>query len=73
MLAEYGIQKNWLPQIVKENSADFGKVAATEEGLKCITGVQISGVLGDQHAACLGHILREGQAKNTYGTGCFLL
>ena len=48
MLAEYGIQKNWLPDIVKESSADFGKVAATDEGLKCIQGVQISGVLGDQ-------------------------
>ena len=33
----------------------------------------ISGVLGDQQAACLGHVLRESQAKNTYGTGCFLL
>jgi hypothetical protein len=32
------------------------------------------GCLGDQHAALLGqHCLREGDAKNTYGTGCFLL
>lgn len=30
--------------------------------------------LGDQQAALVGHLcLKEGQAKNTYGTGCFLL
>ncbi len=34
----------------------------------------ILGCLGDQHAALLGqHCLHEGDAKNTYGTGCFLL
>jgi glycerol kinase len=30
-------------------------------------------VLGDQQAACLGHLLKVGEVKNTYGTGCFIL
>jgi glycerol kinase len=36
--------------------------------------VRITGVAGDQQAALVGQVcLRQGQAKNTYGTGCFLL
>ena len=43
-------------------------------GTGVLEGVAISGVLGDQHAALLGQAcLRPGEAKNTYGTGCFLL
>ncbi|XP_041574468.2 glycerol kinase isoform X2 [Taeniopygia guttata] len=39
-----------------------------------LTGVPISGCLGDQHAALVGQMcFKDGQAKNTYGTGCFLL
>lgn len=39
-----------------------------------LKGIPISGCLGDQHAALLGQMcLKEGQAKSTYGTGCFLL
>jgi len=30
-------------------------------------------VIGDQQSACLGHLLGEGEAKCTYGTGCFVL
>lgn len=30
-------------------------------------------MIGDQQAACLGHVLREGEVKNTYGTGCFIM
>lgn len=37
-------------------------------------GTPISGILGDQQAALVGQgCLKEGMAKNTYGTGCFLL
>ncbi|XP_071449832.1 glycerol kinase 3-like [Hetaerina americana] len=40
----------------------------------CLNGVPISGCLGDQQAALLGQLcFSQGQAKNTYGTGCFLL
>ena len=73
MLGEYDIQKAWLPKIIKESSGAFGEISGSEKGLASIQGVPISGVLGDQQAACLGHVLREGQVKNTYGTGCFLL
>ncbi|KAF8790083.1 glycerol kinase-like [Argiope bruennichi] len=39
-----------------------------------LSGVPISGCLGDQSAALLGQLcLKPGTAKNTYGTGCFLL
>ncbi|XP_029596867.1 glycerol kinase isoform X3 [Salmo trutta] len=40
----------------------------------CLSGIPISGCLGDQSAALVGQMcFQEGQAKNTYGTGCFLL
>src|SRR5690625_480436 len=49
---------------------DFGTVAS---GL-AIAGVPITGVLGDQQAASFGQtIFSPGEAKITYGTGCFLL
>jgi glycerol kinase len=39
-----------------------------------IPGVPIAGMLGDQQAALVGQAcFKPGQAKNTYGTGCFLL
>ena len=44
MLGEYGIQRKWLPDIVKESSADFGRVRS----VKSLENVPIGGVLGDQ-------------------------
>lgn len=38
-----------------------------------LAGVPISGCLGDQMAAMLGQRCKPHEAKNTYGTGCFLL
>ena len=39
-----------------------------------INGVPISGCLGDQQAALVGHkCFKAGMAKSTYGTGCFML
>ncbi|XP_014667701.1 PREDICTED: glycerol kinase-like isoform X2 [Priapulus caudatus] len=39
-----------------------------------LKGIPISGILGDQQSALVGQAcFKEGQAKNTYGTGCFLL
>ncbi len=43
------------------------------EGDGPLGGLRISGVIGDQHAAALGHMLTKGEVKNTYGTGCFLI
>jgi glycerol kinase len=60
-----------LPSIIKESSGNFGEIS--NELVKPLAGVAISGVAGDQQAACIGHVLREGQVKNTYGTGCFIL
>ena len=57
--------------------ADLGSTAdrdpenVTERG--CEQGACCAGCLGDQHAALLGQRCRPLEAKNTYGTGCFLL
>lgn len=69
MTSEFGIKKEWLPTIHKSSSSMFGTVS----GLGVLDGVPITGVLGDQQSACLGHLLKPGQVKNTYGTGCFIL
>ena len=58
MLGEYEMDKKWLPKIIKESSADFGIVSNSQ--VTNLREVAIGGVLGDQHAACLGHVLREG-------------
>ena len=47
---------------------EYGVIA--EGALK---GVKLTGCLGDQHAATLGQRCDAGGAKNTYGTGCFML
>ncbi len=58
-----------LPQVC-DSSAVLGEVA---DGLPA-AGVPISGVAGDQQAALFGQgCFNPGMAKNTYGTGCFLL
>jgi glycerol kinase len=57
-----------LPQILSSSEA-YGAISAGPLG-----GVPIAGILGDQHAALVGQACFEaGEAKNTYGTGCFLL
>ena len=66
LLTAFDIPYSVLPEILS-SAADFG--AARDWG-----DVPVAGVLGDQHAALLGQgCLRPGEAKNTYGTGCFLL
>lgn len=70
-LAMFGVKKEWLPRIVKNSSDDFGRVAGSE--CADLADVPITGVLGDQQAACLGHLLQPGEVKTTYGTGCFIL
>ena len=68
MLKTFNIKQECLPRIVKESSADFGVI---EEPI--LKGVPITGVIGDQQSACLGHTLNIGEVKTTYGTGCFIL
>ncbi|XP_061382019.1 glycerol kinase isoform X2 [Danaus plexippus] len=64
----FEVTKSVLPEI-KSSSEIYGRVA--DGPLK---GVPISGCLGDQQAALVGQMcLQKGQAKATYGTGCFVL
>lgn len=69
MLAAMNIPASMLPE-VKPSSGLFG------EALSDFLGgvIPINGVAGDQQAALFGQAcLGEGMAKNTYGTGCFML
>ncbi|HXN48733.1 MAG TPA: glycerol kinase GlpK [Bryobacteraceae bacterium] len=68
LLTAFGIPWQILPQI-RSSSEVYG--GAT---LDAIAGVPVAGILGDQQAALVGQTCFEaGEAKNTYGTGCFLL
>lgn len=67
MLDVFGIPKTMLPD-VRESSGDFGLAEIGE------WKIPIRGVAGDQQAALFGQkCFTQGMAKNTYGTGCFLL
>ena len=67
------IPMNILPRPVS-NSEVYGTVAEGIEGLEELAGVPICGAAGDQQAALFGQCcFQPGDAKNTYGTGCFLL
>ncbi|WP_104047334.1 glycerol kinase GlpK [Vibrio jasicida] len=70
MLDELGIPASMMPE-VKRSSEIYGQ---TNIGGKGGTRIPIAGIAGDQQAALYGQMCVEaGQAKNTYGTGCFLL
>lgn len=70
MLDEMGIPTSMMPE-VKRSSEIYGQ---TNIGGKGGTRIPIAGIAGDQQAALYGQMCVEaGQAKNTYGTGCFLL
>ncbi|MBY6363203.1 glycerol kinase GlpK [Rhodococcoides corynebacterioides] len=67
--ADMGIPMSMLPEI-KSSSEVYGNVR--ERG--SLRGVPIAGILGDQQAATFGQAcLSPGEAKNTYGTGNFVL
>jgi glycerol kinase len=67
--ADMGIPESMLPEI-RSSSEIFGFVR--ERGT--LSGVPIAGILGDQQAATFGQAcLSPGEAKNTYGTGNFVL
>jgi glycerol kinase len=68
LLAAFDVPAACLPRIVP-SSALHGEISCAP-----LRGVQVAGILGDQQAALLGQTcFRPGEAKNTYGTGCFLL
>ncbi len=67
MLSILNIPGSMLPQI-RSSSEVYG----TAKGI--LSGIPVSGILGDQQAALFGQTCYEpGEAKNTYGTGCFML
>jgi glycerol kinase len=68
LLSDVGVPEAMLPKI-RSSSETYG--LATHDAVK---GVPIAGILGDQQAALVGQsCFAPGEAKNTYGTGCFLL
>src|SRR5580658_5804622 len=69
LLKLFGIPASMLPE-VKWSSERVGEVTTTLG----LGGVAIAGIAGDQQAALFGQLCwSAGEAKNTYGTGCFLL
>jgi glycerol kinase len=69
MLAIFGVPRSMLPEI-RSSSEIYGEV----NGVSQLTGIPIAGIAGDQQAALFGQACFQlGGAKNTYGTGCFML
>ena len=67
LLALMGIPRSMMPE-VRSSSEIYGQAALLGEN------VPVAGIAGDQQAALFGQLcLEEGDVKNTYGTGCFLL
>jgi glycerol kinase len=63
----FDIPRACLPEILSSSEV-YGHATGT------LAGVPIAGILGDQQAALVGQACFEpGEAKNTYGTGCFML
>ncbi len=69
LLELFNIPASMLPE-VRPSASVFGETAAPS----IAPGIPIAGVAGDQQAALFGQCcFSAGEAKNTYGTGCFLL
>jgi glycerol kinase len=65
----FGVPESLMPKVLP-SSAHFGRTQASLLG----ASIEIGGVAGDQQAALFGQAcFKEGMAKNTYGTGCFML
>ncbi len=62
-----------LPRPVS-NSQVYGRIRSNIRGIEALAGIPVAGSAGDQQAALFGQgCFAPGQAKNTYGTGCFTL
>jgi len=74
ILKDFGIPASLLPKIASSSEV-YGHVVLDDvKLLDLIKGVAIAGDLGDQQAALFGQAcFKPGEAKNTYGTGCFML
>jgi glycerol kinase len=70
LCAILGVPVSMLPEVV----ASSGVIAETCDGLSIPAGIPIAGVAGDQQAALFGQrCTTAGMAKNTYGTGAFIV
>jgi glycerol kinase len=71
LLSFFGIPRQMLPRIMPSSApGGYGEVT----GLDSVRGVLLTGDLGDQQAATVGQVcFTPGEAKNTYGTGNFML
>jgi len=71
LLGFFGIPRRMLPTIMASSKpGGYGEIT----GLAAVGGVPLTGDLGDQQAATVGQVcFSPGEAKNTYGTGNFLL
>ena len=70
MCAMFGVNASSLPQVVPSSA----RIGATIQDGAIPAGIPISGVAGDQQAALFGQAcFATGSAKNTYGTGSFVL
>ena len=68
-----GIPMSILPRVAPSSEV-YGAVAQGIPGIEALAGIPICSAIGDQPAALFGQAcFNPGQAKNTYGTGCFLL
>ncbi len=73
LLRLFGIPESLLPEVVW-SCQRVGEVTTTLGPVPGLEGVAIAGIAGDQQAALFGQSCwSAGEAKNTYGTGCFLL
>lgn len=69
ILEAFGVPASMLPEI-KSSSEVYGTVHTSQ----LLREVPVAGILGDQQAATFGQAAFDsGEAKNTYGTGCFLI
>ena len=70
LLDVFGISDSYLPEI-RASNGDYG---FTSNDASCGGGIPIRGIAGDQQASLFGHAAFSiGDAKNTYGTGSFVL
>jgi glycerol kinase len=68
LLEQLHVPREVLPKIVASSEV-YGDIKTP-----ALAGTRIAGILGDQQAALVGQAcFKPGEAKNTYGTGCFLL
>jgi glycerol kinase len=68
LLEELHVPRAVLPKIVPSSEV-YGEIKTP-----ALSGTRLAGILGDQQAALVGQAcFKPGEAKNTYGTGCFLL